>query len=214
MEHCRRKNQRYDGSHSKASVTNEYRSKKVKARVYLVVIAVWTLFLIGCSRKQNINEQAIETVVQNIFTCPNEDLDTIYDEMLEQMANAATLPKGTKSALETYDQKLEEIYSPYFTEKGYEAFYRRMIYTRELSYHSFAKDAGYEIEVEEVEIKRSKSIPSNYSFTAHVYYGKIGAQKEKLEIEGSAQIYEQRGKLSFINIIDPTLMKLLMMETM
>ncbi len=147
----------------------------------------------------------IEAVVTQLFTCPNDDLTDLYRNMYRQMAEAATIGEEERRKEPNYsslvEDKIKEIYGPYFTERGFEEFKMRFI----INHYVYSTAVDYTVTASRITIKRSESIPSNYSFRVELQYGPEGGSLKDLEIEGSAQFYEEPGRLSYIQFRDPTL---------
>jgi hypothetical protein len=151
------------------------------------------------------NKEVIEAVVTQIFTCPNEELINLYQKMYQQMAKIATKseeePKTEPNYSSLIEDKLKEVYGPYFTDRAYTKFKMKYI----INYYVYATAMDYNVTLDRVKIVRSETIPSNYSFIVSVKYGPEGSSLKEMEIEGSAQLYEEPGKLSYIQFIESKL---------
>jgi hypothetical protein len=147
------------------------------------------------------NKEVIETVVTQLFTCPNNELTELYRNMYRQMTEATTKSEEERKKEPNYssliEDELKKVYGPYFTEQGYEEFKMRFI----INHYVYSTAVNYTVTVDRITIKRSESIPTNYSFEADIQYGPKGGSMTDIQIEGSAQFYE----LSYIQFRDPTL---------
>lgn len=151
------------------------------------------------------NKKVLEKVVTELFTGPNDELIELYRNMYRQMTEAATKSEEELKKEPNYssliEDKIQEIYGPYFTEHGYEEFKMRFI----INHYVYSTAVDYTVKVSRITIKRSEAIPANYSFQADIQYGPEGGSLTDMQIEGSAQFYEEPGRLSYIQFRDPTL---------
>lgn len=180
----------------------------------IILFSAVILFIIFSSLKSNSkNEDTIQAVARQVFTCPNEELILLYsnwnkeiDEYMLEKENDPNSPDtGTYSidviapnSFSKLENKVHEIYSPYFTDRGYELFYKHFMN----NHNTYSATPGYQIEVLKVDITQSETIPSNYSFTVFLRYGTIGGEKKDIKVDGSAQVTEEEGKLSYIQFFD------------
>ena len=179
------------------------KQKTLMGIVIIVVLAAVAL-VVQVSMKENArdaNNEAIRAVVNNIFSSPNDEMISLYNDMLhkaEQEA-ASSVPGRTVGFDSTeLDKKLEETYAGYIAKDWYEAFVNHF-YSGLITYSIAGK---YDIEVNKIDIAQDRSDPMNYSFTVYLSYGPVGGSKEDTEIKGSAQFAKEEGKLSFIRFFD------------
>lgn len=146
-------------------------------------------------------EETIQTVVQKVFTCPDEKMRELYNNMYEEAANKADT--ATESKVVGFDsteieKTLKEMYGPYISDDWYDSFVEH--YETKLMIYSIA--SGYESKIDHIEFEQSKTTPTNYSFTIYLNYGQTEGEKKDIEIKGSAQIAEKDGKLSYIQFLE------------
>lgn len=129
-----------------------------------------------------------------MLNAPNADLIEARDEMLEGFAdNTQTVP----IEMTQFNKKLEEMFADYFTE---EAFQKKLKTSAFTEYHSFCEGKQHTIEVDSIDIEKNKKFKRNYDFIVHVRYGPLNGEKTPLDIKGSAQFGEEKGKISFLQI--------------
>jgi hypothetical protein len=169
----------------------------------ICVAAAFAVPRIIANRMDKSNRKALETVVLQMFTCPNKELTNLYVKMYEQ-----AVPKNPSSEdwlinLDTsgIEEYLREYYGPYFTDSGYALFEQRFM----INNHVYNTAMGYRITVDNIEISRSNDIKSNYSFKAYLSHGEEGGLMESTVVEGNAQFFEKHGMLSYFNFIDSEL---------
>lgn len=150
----------------------------------LLIAAAFAVPDILEKRMDNKNRKALKTVATKIFTCPNKELVDIF------AGSSLTLEKDIRNYFE-----------PYFTDNGLNKF----IIGFTLGTKVYSTASGYRIKVDKVEISRSKEIKTNYSFKVHLSHGEEGSTMETAVIGGSAQFYEEQGKLSYIQFFDSEL---------
>lgn len=180
----------------------------------VMILSAVIIFVINPLNSKLKNEKAIRVVVTQLFTCPNEELIQLYSDMnkeldaylLERQNDPEHANEGVYvpdendiSSFSKIKNKLMEMYTPYFTDKGYETFYDKLIFN---NYVVYSTALGYNTEVVLVEITQSETISSNYSFTVSLRYGPTDGDKKDIEIDGSAQVTEDVGKLSYIQFFD------------
>ena len=178
-----------------------YRKKSIFGiSLSLAIILVTVLFLMlfpGNGKSLNRNEEAIKTVLEQIFTCPNQEMIEVYNNMFSRI-QTSPLEENINNEI---DKKLYEIYQPYISSKWYESF---VMYFYSYLYVYSTTD-GYEIAVAHIDIKRSDTIPTNYSFMVYLNYSKEGGEKYHTKSEGSAQFLEEKGKISYLQLFDKNL---------
>ncbi|MDD2494751.1 MAG: hypothetical protein PHE29_06115 [Tissierellia bacterium] len=163
------------------------------------------MLLIGCNNLSQIgsdlsqsdnNVEAIQTVLKNAFTCPNEEIIYLLEKMkLDEEVSiiGENVEKHNVSKDTLLDKKFREIYGDYFTKNWYNSFVNN--YALPNSY--IIARYGYDIEVDEVEVKKNDNDPIGYSFVVFLNYGKNKYDRINGEITGSAQCSEE-GKISFM----------------
>lgn len=175
----------------------------------LTVVVILSVFLFRMMKDRindRNNRKTIQTVVTQLLSCPNEELIGLYEDMycetseaLEKHFDPLTGPDNL-SVLDSskIEEALEDNFKPYFTDRGYASFERWFL----INDYAYSTALDYSIIVNKVEILRSEEIATNYSFTAYLTYGLTGSIGENIEIKGSAQFYEQVGRLSYLKLID------------
>lgn len=166
--------------------------------VILILATIFMLIILsGKFKSGDEYEETIQAVVEQIFTCPDEKMIELYNDMHDDSSNKSDiLPPGKIVEFDAteIEKKLEEMYAPYITDEWYDSFVDH--FETELIGYSIA--VGYEIKIDHIEFTQSKTIPTNYSFTIYLNYGQTDGVKKDIEIEGSAQISEKDGKVSYI----------------
>lgn len=175
--------------------------------VLLSVIAIFVIPAVREGSRDKKNKEVIEAVVKQVLTCPNDELIGLYTDMYERIASELDSlenhpPKPEESITFSADSKitdkLNKMYGPYFTVNGYEIFQQRFL----LLYFTYSTALEYSITMDDIEITRSDTIQTNYSFTAYISHGAEDGEQQKLEIGGSAQFYEEEGRLSYLQFLD------------
>lgn len=174
-------------------------SKNRLVRYFMLLMLVCTLFT-GCSKDKK--EDLIQSVVMQVFSCPNEELIKLMNDMNEEIEISNTNKKSTSLEDFEFFKKLDSIYSPYFTDKCYEDFLNKRI---PYKYHIETDSLGYKMNVTDIEIKQSKNTPTNFDFSINLSYGPEDGEKIKTSINGSAQFADGNDKISFIRFFDDDL---------
>lgn len=150
------------------------------------------------------NREAIRAVISELLTCPNATLIELYDDMLRS-TNEKVMERNLTSSEDLVimdssriDDELESSFMSYFTDQGYKAF-QRWYYNY---YFIYGTAMDYNITVDKIEIFRSDTTPTNYFFTAYLSHGPAGGYSEQIKVEGSAQFYEEAGRLSYLKLLD------------
>ncbi|MDF2473753.1 MAG: hypothetical protein K0R21_1535 [Anaerocolumna sp.] len=183
------------------------KSKKIVGAgiVFILIIAViFTIFILP-SLKSNENEDKIKAIIEQIFTCPDREMITLFEDELKKIRDSSTTP-GTIVGLDfiEIEKKLKEMYGPYISEPWFDSFVQH--YFNEFMIYSTV--AQYEMKVTNIEFVQSKTIPTNYSFTVSLNYGPAEGEKKDIKIDGSAQISEDDDKVSFIQLFTSNEFKL------
>lgn len=165
------------------------------------------LLIAGCSNPEAANEaapadtnkQAIQAVIEKEFNGPDEKYRELWENATE-IQTAEMDQEEYNAWLETteyqeYIQYMEEAYSPYFTENGYETF----INTSAFSY-SFS-DAEYNLNTTEIEITQSENESTLYNFTFVVSYENEDGETSQYNFDGNT-IVPQKGKIGKIQFND------------
>ncbi|HWT26407.1 MAG TPA: hypothetical protein VN131_00575 [Mobilitalea sp.] len=170
---------------------------------FLIIIIFFTIKMLKEKSTLNKNKETIRIVNEQIFTCPNNDIISLYNDMLNTTENKAQSTPGLGVVDSTeLDKKLYEMYSNYISSEWFESF--RTKYYSKFYVYSIASE--YEMKVHTIDIVQSKKIPTNYSFTIYLTYGPKDGVKKDTEVEGSAQLTNE-GKISFITFFDKNLYK-------
>jgi hypothetical protein len=171
--------------------------------VGLFVILTMILIILTYSVKMSAidkNKEALQTVIKQIFTCPNEKMISLYKDMNKEVEDIiANLPADTtvytidNKVYREIDSELEHLYAPYISSEWYESF----IFRFKTNYYIYSVAEGYECKANRIEITQSSTIPTNYSFAIYLSYG-LKEKKKEIELKGSAQFAKEEGKLSYI----------------
>lgn len=170
--------------------------------IFILTTILLVIILSGKFKSKDENEKIIQAVIEQIVTCPDKKMIELYKDMYNNpniaLNKSDSPPPGTvvKFASTEIDKKLEEMYSPYISDEWFDSFVKHFA----IQYHIFSTAVGYETKVEHIEFTQSEAIPTNYSFTIYLNYGKTNGKKNDIEIEGSAQISEKDGKVSYIQL--------------
>lgn len=180
----------------------KYRKKTIlgiSLSILCVALIIMLVVLISGDRKSdNKNEEAIKTVIENIYTCPNDELIKLYTELHNNMLTNPQLQVDIVGYHREINDKIEDMYKEYISSNWYDSFFMRFTTT----YYVYSTASDYNITVDHIDITQSDTIPMNYSFTIYLDYGKVGDEKNRLEIEGSAQFSEEEGKISYLQLFD------------
>ena len=190
----------------------KFKKKTVLGICLGFIIILSTIFIVFAlsekKKSKDKNEKSIQTVVAQIFTCPNKEMIKLYSDMEEVVAEEKNLlPPETKiysPSEESYSEinkKIEEMYAPYILNRWYESFVKQF----EMKYVVYSITNEYETKVDHIKITQSDTIPTNYSFTIYLHCGPIAGEKKDIEIKGSAQFTEENGKISYIKFFDKEL---------
>lgn len=146
------------------------------------------------------NKEAIQTVLTRGFTCPDKDLIDILNRMKSE-GNMTTIGKDVENPVYVNDTELEnklhELYGPYFTDKAYDSFINKYA----IPNSTIADQYGYQITVEKVDVIQDEKDSIGYSFVVYLNYGKNEEDRINGEVTGSAQCLEE-GKISYIRFVD------------
>ena len=173
--------------------------------IIILAIIIIAFPLLEKMKSKNKNEKAIQAVVEQIFTCPNEELIKLYSDMseavddkIDSLSPDIKIYSLTDEDFSKIENKLEEMYAPYILSSWYESFMKHM----QMNFVIYSISKDYEIEVDHIEITQNETISTNYSFTIDIHYGLIDGEKKDIEIKGSAQFTDVNGKISYIKIFD------------
>lgn len=165
--------------------------------IFILVALFLVILQSGKIKTGDKNEETIQAVVEQIFTCPDEEMIDLYNDMQDTAINKSD--SLTPGALVEFDsteieKKLKDMYAQYISEEWYDSFVEHFF----TEFMIYSTAVGYETKVDQVVFTQSETIPTNYSFTIYLNYGQTDGEKKKHEIEGSAQISEKDGKVSYI----------------
>lgn len=179
------------------------RNNILRIGIALISIFIVILLVVIFSKKTKSkveNEEVIQHVVEQIFTCPDNEMVELFRDM-DTAIHDITPSLSSKSLLEldnsifsNIDKKLEEIYASYISDKWFSSFVNHFY----MKYYIYSTAIGYETMVDHIVITQSETIPTNYSFTIYLNYGPTDGYKKDIEIEGSAQILQDDEKISYI----------------
>ncbi|GGB72099.1 hypothetical protein [Fictibacillus barbaricus] len=131
------------------------------------------------------NITIINKVLKHQFTGPDKNLVKLLND-----PENATIIGGDKETSDgnptQLDLYLEEMYKPSFTEEMYSQF----IGEYALTYQGLAEWKGYEIKINQIEIKQNKDNDKNYYFTANVNYQSKGSSEKSTTIKGNVHFSE------------------------
>lgn len=194
-----------------------------KQKIRIIFISLFGIVIIGLGiyLSKEIDNRNLEkkrhdvmrTVVSKLLTGPNQELITLYDEMFQQIVSGPDQQQGTSTQdsgiyipdSSKLENKLREMYQPYFTEESYEKF--EMQFLNE--FHTYSTTNGYQVIVHDIDITQSETIPTNYSFMADMRYGIEGEVLKPIEVTGSIQMDHEEGKLTYIQFLNQDLFKTL-----
>jgi hypothetical protein len=180
--------------------------KKTLFAIGLGLIFILTMiFLINILlrkiKPQDEIQDNMQAVLEQIFTCPDQEMIEAFsntynirdDEIIFDTPSSITIGQFATTEIE---RELKEKYAPYISDTWYDSFIQH--FSNEFHIYSTAID--YETKVEHIEFTQSEKIPTNYSFTIYINYGPFHGEKKDIEIEGSAQIAEKDGKVSYLQL--------------
>ncbi|MHB8130377.1 MAG: hypothetical protein ACYDEX_15395 [Mobilitalea sp.] len=187
---------------SKLSKSSLRSSTDKKPKYYLVIligsiICFLLLFFFGFRIITKINtddknQEALQTVIYSLFTCPDSDwIQNFQNDKSKEAGNEEYIKDSMYS--KEYLKKLEEIYSPYFTDK----MYKRNIPLYVNLNQATAFHINYQVNVDHIDIVQDKKDPRSYTFTIFINYGPVDGKLENTEVTGKAQCLE-KGKISFL----------------
>ncbi|MGG0179127.1 hypothetical protein [Gottfriedia acidiceleris] len=137
------------------------------------------------------------TILEKQFTGP--DIKLI--EMLTMEENITVIGKDGEdihlqknTELEKY---YEKTYQPYFTEKMYNNF----IAAYALNYQFLANKSGYQMKVDNIDIKEIETNEGAYEFKVNVLYRKDGSKRKGAEVSGRVY-FNTDGKITNIRYLD------------
>lgn len=147
--------------------------------------------VLGCSVEtesvdKNIN--TLETVLNETFTVPNEELR----EILEDPNNYTSIGEHEKPALSNnLSLYLEKKYKLHFTEEMYDKYIG--IYA--LSYVTISLEKG-EMKMKEVNAEQKENMQNIYDYTAIIdYKRRANTEVKKYEVKGQAN-FSENGKIA------------------
>ncbi|MFF3024673.1 hypothetical protein ACFVRR_18805 [Gottfriedia sp. NPDC057948] len=149
------------------------------------------------STPQDQNEKTIKTVLEKQFTGP--DIKLI--EMLSSEENVTVIGKDGEATQPPKNTELEKYYEknyqPYFTERMYNNF----IAAYAFNYQFLAHKSGYQIKVDNIDIKKIETTEGAYEFKVYVLYGKAGSKQKLAEVSGRVY-FTKDGKITNIRYLD------------
>lgn len=193
----------YNGFGKKAVSERIHKIMKYKKKTILgITLSIASIALLimlvvifsGDRKSTNKNEEAIKTVIEKIYTCPNDELIDLYNNMINNVQSQDDLDDHFKEI----NSKVEYMYKEYIASDWYDSFFIRFATT----YYIYSTAPGYNITVDHIDIIQSDTLPMNYSFIVYLDYGKVGDEMTRLEIDGSAQFSEEEGKISYLQLFD------------
>jgi hypothetical protein len=172
------------------------------------ILFVILLTVVGCSLSntsesapQDHNISTIETVIEDLFTGPDQELiDLLYSP------ENVTIIGNDKEAEEVQevenpnelDLYLEDKYKKFhFTEDMYSQYIVMYV----LDYHVSAHSNDYQMEVDSIEIEQNATTEGAYDFIVNVLYNKAGNEQGKAEVTGRIHIYDD-GKIASFKLFD------------
>lgn len=159
-------------------------------KLYCMLLLCSVLMLTGCSNIPNKHEKAINEVVKLMFTCPNDNITSAFDEMTNPFNDHA-------SAYDKYASNIINLYSPFMTDKAIQT----IIATSAIDlYQPHARDLNYKISVNKVFIEKKKDCDRKYEYTARLMVISPNSSIKTNEASGIVQ-FNEHGKISFFNIV-------------
>lgn len=182
---------------------NLFNRESSVSRILMSFLLLGIILVTGCSSTtvksttQDKNITTIKTVLNQQFTGP--DLKLV--ELQESEENLTVIGKNGKvkqsespTELEKYYDKL---YRAYFTEKMYDKFLAAYAYY----YQFMAHKNGYQLKVENIDIKKIDTTEGAYEFNVSVLYGKDGSKQKNAEVSGRVY-FNKDGKINYIRYLD------------
>ncbi|MES9683843.1 hypothetical protein ABWK22_13145 [Gottfriedia acidiceleris] len=149
------------------------------------------------STPQDQNVKTIKTVIEKQFTGP--DIKLI--EMLTSEENVTVIGKDGEATQPPKNTELEKYYEktfqPYFTERMYNNF----IAAYAFNYQFLVHKSGYQIKVDNIDIKKIETTEGAYEFKVNILYGKDGSKKKDAEVSGRVY-FNTDGKITNIRYLD------------
>lgn len=193
----------------------------IKKFACMFMTLLLSVSIIGCSvpnkninidgyTKDDKNRETIEVVLKNLLNQPNEELVELEKEMLEEIKETNSENSDNDENIISYPieefeyaEKLEEMFSLYFTEDAYGKSLATGFFNQ---YEILVKTKECSIEVESIDIEQSEDIKTNYDFVVNTNYTPAEGETEKLKVKGSVQFGDEEGKIIFIQITSSDIM--------
>jgi hypothetical protein len=169
--------------------------------IFILTTIFLTSTLLRKMKPQDENQKNIQIVLEQIFTCPDQEMIDAFSNMYIIKDEEINFDNPSSIVIGQFDtteieQKLKEKYAPYISDTWYDSFIQH--FYNEFRIYSTAID--YETKVKHITITQSEKIPTNYSFTIDFNYVPSQGEKKDIKIEGSAQISEKDGKISYLQL--------------
>ncbi len=179
------------------------KKQRVKTGIVVVLCAI-LIGIAGCSKEEKEQEspelkdkETLTTVLEKLFTVPDQKLQDAYTEAKEKSEQAAaeTREPGAYGVYD-YEELLKELYGSYFNDQGMESI-PYWIYT---NLNAYAADRDVKVKFESADIQPEESSDgSYYTFTAKLQYS-IGGEEAGYEQKGTALFVD--GKIQNMTFAD------------
>jgi hypothetical protein len=136
-------------------------------------------------------ENDLRLVLSQIFK-PSSDFMELYSSYLEMNS---VITASQWNAINSFQIQINNLYSEYFTENGFNNFCYSNIY---LAYFD-ALENGNNIEIVKIEVKQDIYRGENYNFIIHLINNRTSEMKKEFEINGKAKMDKKQGKILLLD---------------
>lgn len=142
------------------------------------------------SNEGRINEEALKTVITNLFNAPNEEFILAFNDGATVIGEG--ISESSPSRKNEENSVIKREFGNYFTEYTLDKFISDYL----SPYQLLSKKSGTEIKAKEINITKTSS---EYNFFTKIQYTK-GSETKIIDVKGDAQFLEN-GKITSFRIL-------------
>ncbi|WP_374053868.1 hypothetical protein [Rossellomorea sp. FM04394] len=200
-----------------SNLMNSFEKKKRKNRIFkwsnhILTAALVAIFLIGggyfiadkilleqAAPEDNKNIETIETVLEQAFTGPDKELKQILNEKESYIADNKV--KEYQNELFSY---YEDVFQPYFEGNRFQDH----VMNNKLNLTELAYSKGYQLDAQEIEVKKDEKAEDAYNFSFIVQYKIDEIKVGEIKLSGRVNVYEE-GKINTLRFYDGSIEELI-----
>jgi hypothetical protein len=199
-----------------SNLMNSFEKKHRKNRIFkwsnhILTAALVAIFLIGGgyfiadkilleqAAPEDNNIETIEAVLEQAFTGPDKELKQILDEKESYIADNKV--KEYQNELFSY---YEDVFQPYFEGNRFQDH----VMSNKLNLNELAYSKGYQLDAQEIDVKKDEKAEDAYNFSFIVQYKKDEIKVGEIKLSGRVNIYEE-GKINTLRFYDGSIEELI-----